>query len=223
MRAHRAGAGGAAAGWNRAGTGETSRCSRARSWSRPIAVSSTILLLGSRGFIGRHILRALEAAGHRVRRADRPEVDLARDRGPAAWHARLQGVDVVVNAAGIFRERGDATFDAVHVAGPTALFEACARTGTPVVQVSALGADAGARSAFQRSKHQGDSRLLALAVPSLVLQPSLVYGAGGASAGLFAMLASMPLVPLPGRGEQRIQPVQVADVAAAVSAAVARA
>jgi uncharacterized protein YbjT (DUF2867 family) len=185
-------------------------------------VSSTILLLGSRGFIGRHVLHALEAAGHHVRRADRPESDLARDTDPARWEARLQGVDIVVNAVGIFGENAEETFRRVHVEGPAALFEACARAGARVIQVSALGADEHAASDFHRSKYQGDERLLALPVRSLVLQPSLVYGAGGTSAALFTRLASLPWIPIPGRGDQTVQPVRVEDVAAAVTLAIAR-
>ena len=62
------------------------------------------------------------------------------------WLPRLAGVDAVVNAAGLLRESGAQRFDTVHVAAPTALFDACARCGVRrVVQVSALGADAGAR------------------------------------------------------------------------------
>jgi hypothetical protein len=40
-----------------------------------------------------------------------------------------------------------------------------------------------------------------------------VFGPGGASARLFALLASLPLVPLPGRGAQRIQPIHIDDLA----------
>jgi hypothetical protein len=86
--------------------------------------------------------------------------------------------------------------------------------------VSALGADEGASTAFLRTKKAADDVLLALDVPSVVLQPSLVYGSGGASARLFAALAIAPLVPLPGDGGQRIQPVHIDDLAAAVVAIV---
>lgn len=183
-------------------------------------MSSNVLLIGSRGFIGRHVLRALEAAGHRVHGGDRPDIDLARAAPAPAWPARLQGIDVVVNAAGIFRETPTASFEAVHARGPSTLFEACARAGIKVVQVSALGADAHAATAFLRTKAAADARLLALDVSSIVLQPSLVYGPGGASASLFAMLASLPWIPLPGAGRQRIQPVAVEDVADAVACAI---
>jgi uncharacterized protein YbjT (DUF2867 family) len=179
-----------------------------------------ILIIGAGGFIGRHVAKALEESGARVVPAQRPGVDLARDHDAQAWMPHLQGIDVAINAAGIFREERGRSFEAIHVRGPIALFEACARRGVKVIQVSALGADEGAASAFHRTKKRADNALLALDVPSVVLQPSLVYGEDGASARLFATLASLPLVPLPGRGEQRVQPIHVDDLAGAVVAVV---
>lgn len=177
-----------------------------------------ILVVGASGFIGARVADALETDGHAVRRASRPAVDLARD-DVQAWRGRLDGIRVVVNCAGIFRAPAQ-EFDAVHVRGAIALFTACAERGVRVVHFSALGADDSAASAFHRSKKAADEALLALDVPSIVLQPSLVYGVGGASARLFATLASMPLIALPGGGRQRIQPVHVDDVVDAVRAVV---
>lgn len=175
-----------------------------------------ILIAGRRGFLGARIASALEQAGFEVRAAERPAADLARDHAPEAWDPHLDGIELVVNAAGIFREQGANTFEAVHTRGPVALFTAAARRGIPVVQVSALGAARDAPTAFLRSKHAADEALLGLPIPSAVLQPSLVYGPGGASARLFTMMASLPWVPLPGSGHQQVQPVHVDDVAAAV-------
>lgn len=184
------------------------------------AIVSDILLLGARGFIGRHVARMLELDGHRVVPAGRPEMDLARDTAMEAWVPRVADFDVVINAAGIFREAGRQTFREVHVSGPTALFGACARTGTKVVHFSALGADANAVTEFHRARRAADEALLALDVPSMVLQPSLVFGPDGASARLFMASASLPVIFLPGDGRQRIQPIHVDDVAAAVAAIV---
>jgi uncharacterized protein YbjT (DUF2867 family) len=181
-----------------------------------------ILVLGARGFIGRNVVRALQGAGFDVVPGVRPVFDLVRDRDPDAWREKLRGVDVVVNAAGILREQGPQSFAAVHAEGPAALFAACARSGIRCVQISALGADEGAQSRFHLSKRAADEALLALDVPSVVLQPSLVYGPDGASARLFTALATLPVIPLPGGGNQRIQPVHVDDLAAVVVAVIRR-
>lgn len=189
-----------------------------------------ILLTGAHGFIGGRLAIALAAAGHRlvcpVRRrtgrgavtgADYVPMDFAQAITPAAWLPLLDGVDLVVNTVGIFRERAGADFDTLHVRAPVALFRAAAQAGVRgAIQFSALGADGGAVSAFQRSKRVADDALRALPVAAAVLQPSLVYGGGGASAALFNRLAALPVVMLPAGGRQNVQPVHVDDVVDAV-------
>ena len=178
-----------------------------------------ILVVGSSGFLGRHIAAALARDGHDVIEALRPAADLERDDA-AAWRTRLAGMDVVVNAAGIIRESHPGAFEAIHARGPGELFAACAELGVKVIHISALGADEEAATAFHRSKKHGDDRLLALDVDAAVLQPSLVFGADGASTRAFLALATLPWTFVPGDGAQRIQPIHVDDVAAAVCALV---
>lgn len=178
-----------------------------------------VLLLGASGFIGRHLAARLRREGHQVtgavRRpiaADDVAADLVRDTAED-WVARLRGKDAVVNAAGIFREAREGGFAAVHDAGPRALFAACAAAGVRrVIQISALGADADAASRFHLSKQRADDALRSTALDWVVVQPSLVFGADGRSARQFAVLAALPLVPLPGDGEQRVQPIHVGDL-----------
>jgi len=128
------------------------------------------------------------------------------------------GVDVVVNAVGILRERSTQTFEALHETGPRTLFDACVAAGVRrVVHVSALGAGAGATSRYHLSKRAGDDALRALAIEGIVVQPSLVFGADGASARLFlAALATLPVLPLPAGGLQLVQPIHVDDLTAAL-------
>jgi uncharacterized protein YbjT (DUF2867 family) len=188
-----------------------------------------VFLTGATGFVGRQLAAAVAARGHRLTCAvrdvagasglpgERVAVDFLRMTRADDWRPLVRGADVVVNAVGILQERGPATFEALHVRAPVALFEACAAESVQrVVQVSALGADADAATAYHRSKRDADERLLALPVQGIVVQPSLVYGPGGASATLFTMLASLPILPLPGGGAQRIQPIHVDDAVEAL-------
>jgi uncharacterized protein YbjT (DUF2867 family) len=186
-----------------------------------------ILLTGATGFIGGRLLRALRERGHHVRCAGRRAplgggdwvaVDFAAAPAPAQWREALQGIDAVVNAVGIFRPQHGQGFEALHHQAPAALFRACADHGVArVLQVSALGVEAGLVP-YQRSKHQADECLLALPLDGVVAQPSLVFGTTGASARWFLMLASLPLLPLPARGRQPLQPVHVDDVVQALCA-----
>jgi uncharacterized protein YbjT (DUF2867 family) len=170
-----------------------------------------ILLLGAGGFIGRHVASALRRAGHEVVAG---KVDFVRALTPEDWRSALSGIDAVINAVGIIRERGPRRFEALHDAAPRAMFDACAAAGVRrVVQISALGADEGARSRFHLSKRSADEHLAALDLDWSVVQPSLVFGADGKSARLFALLAVLPVTPLPGDGGQRVQPIHVEDLA----------
>jgi uncharacterized protein YbjT (DUF2867 family) len=189
-----------------------------------------ILIAGASGFIGRHLAQALAARGHQVICAQRSPpadvtlpagalplrhqpADFTRDHDAAVWLPRLAGVDVVVNAVGILREHGSQGFEALHVRAPVALFQACAAAGVDrVVQISALGADEHAASGYHRSKKQADDALLALPLAGIVVQPSLVFGPDGASARLFTLLASLPVVPLPAGGRPLVQPIHIDDL-----------
>ena len=173
-----------------------------------------ILLTGASGFLGRNIATRLRAAGHQVRPVCRSQgVDFARMLEPVDWLPLLAGVDAVINCVGIIGETTTQRFQALHITAPQALFRACVSAGVRrVVQVSALGADAQAFSAYHRSKLAADDCLRSLALDWFVLRPALIYGHGGTSAQLFMALARLPLLPVIGSGEQAVQPVHIRDV-----------
>jgi uncharacterized protein YbjT (DUF2867 family) len=188
-----------------------------------------ILLTGATGFIGARLRTELLRRGHQVlgvaRRApagaapgDWWTADIG-DLSPPDWQPVLQGVDVVVNCVGIFREAGPQAFERLHVHAARTLFTACMQCGVRrVVQLSALGADADAEVAYQRSKHQADEFLLGLGVDAVVAQPSLVFAPDGPSARWFLQMAAWGWWPLPDHGRQRLQPVHVDDAVAALAA-----
>jgi uncharacterized protein YbjT (DUF2867 family) len=196
-----------------------------------------VVIVGASGFLGNALAGAFARQGARLlctsrdisaapRRATWPQsrvrwlrVDLSQVPPASFWMPHLLPGDVVVNAAGVLRERDASEFDAVHHRAPAMLFEACERVGVAlVIQVSALGATAEATSAYHRTKAQADACLRRCRVASAIVQPSLVWDEEGASARFFAALAVMPLLALPGGGRQLLQPVHLDDVVAGVLA-----
>ncbi len=195
-----------------------------------------VLVLGAGGFIGSHLAAAMSARGHRVVggvRAARSltrsggfahgmagavACDLSLDHDPARWAERLRGFDAVVNAVGILRPRRGQGFTAVHVDGPRALWSGCELAGVArVIQISALGDPA--ETEFIRSKHLGDRLLEESGLDFTVLRPALVHSPH-ASYGGTALLRALACLPgallVPGDGRQRLQPVTLEDLVAAV-------
>lgn len=194
-----------------------------------------ILLTGATGFIGSHIAQALSAAGHEVVCAVRNpglarrklphlpvvQVDYANATTANVWAPRLSGIDLVINAVGILQETRSQRFDTLHYLAPRALFEACHLAGIPrVIQISALGADAQARSPYHLSKKAADDYLASLPLQSAIVQPAMVFGAEAPAAIMFQRIARLPVIPLPGKGAQQLQPVHIDDLTDAIVALV---
>ncbi|KPJ93454.1 MAG: hypothetical protein AMJ53_07210 [Gammaproteobacteria bacterium SG8_11] len=190
-----------------------------------------ILITGANGFIGRHLLKTCLAHGHQVTACVRdtaklqrhfPEVqviqcDFSKDQKISDWLPRLNNIDVVINAVGIFQQRGTHTFAALHRQTPRALFKACEIMGIiKVVQISALGADDSAFSQYHLSKNAADDFLSTLDLNWAIVMPSIVYGPGAQSLRLFKAMAALPFTPLVDDGSQQIQPIHIGDLSNAV-------
>lgn len=188
-----------------------------------------ILLTGASGFVGSHLLHALQQNGypvtvctHRkhVRFAIKTHtitVDFMQLQRAEDWVDHLEGIDVVINSVGIIAESRHQSFEALHHQSPAALFHACETAHVQrVIQISALGADQTAVTPYHLSKKSADDVLRNSSLNWFILRPSLIYGKGGKSSALFQKLANLPIIPLLGEGQQMIQPVHISDVVATV-------
>lgn len=199
-----------------------------------------VTVFGGSGFVGRQVVRALVRDGWRVRvPMRRPHLgqDLrvfgmvgqvqlvqANLRFPRSVEAALDGADACVNLVALLHESGRQTFDALHVNGADTIAKACAARGiTNLAHVSAIGANAAAKSDYSRTKAEGEVRIRAHVPTATILRPSIIFGEGDSFFTRFASLAlKSPALPLIGGGETRFQPVFVGDVADAVAAVIQR-
>lgn len=185
-----------------------------------------ILICGASGFIGRHLLEGLNAAGHHCIRGvraprgnDDRQVNYLEDLTPEAWLPKLEGIDVVVNAVGVLRDSSAQPMTKILAQAPIAMFQAAARAGVKrIVNFSALGVESGVQTAYFQCRREAEAVLFALPpdIRWLNLRPSVIYGRDGASAGMFRLLASLPVHGLPMGGVQEMQPVHIDDVVAAI-------
>lgn len=189
-----------------------------------------LLVLGATGFIGSAAVARLLAAGHQVRAVTRPGtarlrlaraarsgpervgIDVARATDPADWYRALDGIDAVLNCAGVFQDSPRDSTGGVHAAGPAALYRACMTRGVKrVVHLSAIGAEE-PLSGFSRSKAAGERALTETELDWVILRPSVVLGRNAYGSGaLFRGLAALPILPVaPGAG--LLQPVWIDDL-----------
>lgn len=185
-----------------------------------------ILVCGATGFVGHHLTESLKSAGHMVvrgiRKTSQPDdiaVDFTKDTKKEVWLSRLTGIDVVINAVGVLRDSETQPMRLLLEQTPLALFAACQEAGVKrIVQVSALGVDKGIETPYFQYRREPEAFLNKLPdnMRWLTLRPSVIYGDDGASAKMFRMQAGLPVHFLPAGGSQKLQPVHIDDICAAV-------
>jgi NADH dehydrogenase len=196
-----------------------------------------VFITGATGFVGRAVVQALRAEGHAVRCLVRrgSERDLhgfeaiERVEGDvldpaAALEAAISGCDTVVHLVGIIREypsRG-ITFERIHHEGTRNVVQAAVAAGARrFLHMSALGTRAGARSRYHQTKWAGEEAVRGSGLAWTIFRPSIIYGEGDGFLSLLAgMVKRLPVVPVLGDGRNRLQPVQIEQVAAGFARAV---
>jgi len=177
----------------------------------------TVAVIGATGRSGAALVRALAAAGV-------PFVPVARDA--AAWAASgLPGelrVADLRDAAALQRALAGATQVAstAHARWTPALL-AAAEPGASFVLM-------GSTRRFSRwpddhgdGVRAGEAAFLASGRRGVMLHPTMIYGATGENTvqRLAALLARLPVAPLPGGGRALVQPIHQGDVTRSLAAA----
>lgn len=198
-----------------------------------------ITVFGGSGFVGQYLVRRLAQQGWIIRVATRDPV-VASALKPlgnvgqivpmrvdvhdqAAVEAAVTGADAVINLVAVLYESGAQSFRALHVEAAGRIAAAAAKAGASrFVQISAIGADPAADSAYARTKGEGERAVLAAFPAATIIRPSIVIGPEDGFFNRFARMALIsPILPLIGGGHTRFQPVFVGDLAEAIVRALA--
>jgi uncharacterized protein YbjT (DUF2867 family) len=207
---------------------------------------SRILLTGPSGFVGRHVLPALLDAGHDVVGLVRS--DKARDEvlgrldpavhervtfrsgdvtEPATLPGALAGVDATIHLVAIPRDfTGGRDLARVNTEGTRALLDAARTAGVRrFVHLGAMGVADDPSLHYAGSKARAEALVRQSGLDWTILKPSLMWGEGDGFFNIIASLARIaPVVlPVPGNGRSRFQPLWVGDLARVMTMCLARA
>jgi len=184
-----------------------------------------IAIIGS-GFVGSHIGQCALNAGCEVRLVSRHpkskihgeelfESDLISGKG---LNQSIDGVEVVVNAVGIIKEKGDNTFEAVHHQGVLNIIEACRKAKVKrVIQISALGVSEGQTTPYFATKHKAEQAIISSGLEYVIFRPSVLFGPGDGFVNMLAgIMRRSPIFPIFGYGRYRLQPVSIYNLTEAV-------
>ena len=192
-----------------------------------------VTVFGGGGFVGRYVVEALLRRGARVRIAERSPKNAyylkaqanlgqityvpADITQPETLTAAIAGADAVINLVGSFVD-----MQRLHVEGAQNIAEAAARAGVKsLVHMSAIGANVQSKSAYGRTKGEGEAAVRKAFPKAVIVRPSIVFGREDAFINRFAaLIRALPIVPIIG-GKTRFQPVFAGDVGHAVAALVA--
>src|SRR5258708_19780268 len=180
---------------------------------------TTVLITGSDGFIGSHLVPYLAAEGYKGSAASRAASSLKGSNivagslpdlsAPFEWEPLLKRCDAVVHLAGIahtFAE--DDLYDRVNHKATEALACAAFRCGTHLVFVSSIAAQSSSFSdrelteddppqpnnAYGRSKLAAEQGVRATGASFTILRPVVIYGNG--EKGNFATIHKVSRLPL---------------------------
>jgi NADH dehydrogenase len=191
----------------------------------------TVLVTGATGFLGRRVVQSLIQTNHEVRVMVRnpgsesvlstPPADVCYGNvtDPDALTEACRGISEVIHLVAVIRG-GPRQFDAINRQG-TANVVAAARAAGSVrrfVHVSALGAANVPNLRYLHSKWAGEREVVNGGMPYVIVRPSLIFGPGDEfTNAVAALVRSLPITPVIGSGNNRLQPIHVEDVARCVA------
>jgi len=193
-----------------------------------------ITVFGATGFLGRRIVKHLLQNDFDVRAASRHAHRTSSRLAPstsgltslradvhneAEVAAALEGAHGAINAVSLYVEHGGETFRAVHVDAAARVARVAREAGVKhLAHVSGIGSDPQSPSRYIKARGEGEQAVQRAFAKATLIRPSVMFGSDDAFlTTLVKMIRLLPVCPLFGSGETKLQPVHVENVAEGIT------
>lgn len=208
------------------------------------AQGKTIVIFGGTGFIGKQLISSLSKNACKIFLVTRKlnnheEFRILAGIGQITivnlnefnennLTELLSGCDIVINLIGILAENKNNSFTYVHEELPNLISKVAKKVNIKrFIHLSALGVNKVKNSKYALSKLNGENQVIQNFPDSIIIRPSVVFGANDSFVNLFNKIASFsPLLPIFGApkltksifksilsSRVKFQPVYVGDLA----------
>jgi len=196
-------------------------------------VKPRIFLTGGSGALGSRLLRRLEEGGAEVAALFRggPDSEWGSRSGTvkivrgdllnaSSYQAALGGCSSVVHLAAATGNASAREHFRTNAEGTRILLDACRRAGKPAfLYVSSIAVNFPRRVCYPyaESKREAEAAVRSSGLKFTIVRPTLICGAGSGSLEGLRKLASGSVIPVPGNGQVRMQPIHVDDLAGLIA------
>jgi uncharacterized protein YbjT (DUF2867 family) len=187
-----------------------------------------VIVAGGTGFVGKALIVDLIRNGHQIVLLVRPTWNNAISQWPGIEYYpvdienslsdhKISG-DAIINLVGIIREfpSKGITFYKSHFLVTKHLVDWATKNGIKqFLQMSALGVKANAQTEYEQTKYDAECYIRESSLDWTIFRPSIIIGPGAELINLLTgMIRRLPVVPVIGHGQYKVQPIYIGDVTA---------
>ncbi len=194
-------------------------------------IKKKVLILGSSGQIGRHLIRKLTKNNYKAicQTRNSHKAIFLKTSGSIGYidiveasifdKEKLKDLvsnsDVCINLIGILFQKGKInTFKKVHTDFPDILSKFCQECNTDLIHFSALGIENAKDSLYAKSKMNGEIKIRENLKTATIIKPSIVFSVSDSLTTKFlSILNLLPIFPLYYEGSTKFMPIHASEVA----------
>ena len=185
-----------------------------------------ILVTGSTGFVGTHLVHALSGT-HKIKCLHRKspkstfpncEIILGDLLNYESLLKATDGVDTIVHLAGVISSKDPEYFAQVNVKGMENLVNASIKNNVKKIIFTSSGSVTFGQDPYTLSKEKAEKMLIESGLKSIILRPAEIYGEGDNKGinSLINVVRNFPVIPIIGKGDYTLQPVYIDDIIYAI-------